>query len=599
MKKKYLFSFALAAALLSACSNDETVSDNAHPGFNAKGNAYVNLAINLPIVKGSGTRATGNFDDGEENEYRVNDATLVIFSGENEANATLASAYDLKLSFNLDDDNTNQITSSAKIVQEIKKAGTTGNLYAYVILNKDGVFGLKKLSTEPDDNYSELLDATGKPFQKDTKFSDFVSKITTTADLTGGGNSFFMTNAPVTNKAGGTQDPTGATITTLSAINPNNIYPTEAQAAASPATAVYVERANAKVTVKNSSNGKTEKDNLPYTIKGWMLDNTNTSTTVTRNFDPAWADLKTNAHDVTAPYRFVEEKAIVNGVYRTYWGKDINYNAAAKEGELETINNDNTQFKGQNLNTNAYCFENTFDVERQNKDQTTRVVVAAEFNGGKPFFTAESTINKGSSDTDKGPLYTSLQDFEDFLKGKVLSMPDVKQWVKENVNGEVTGQDITITLDNTTKAGPVVVTGVSLKDNVSLKVGADFSTTAKTIKDNLNTDKYNYYEGGISYYQARIKHFGDDLTPWDKSETPPPSEGEIYPAGNANANYLGRYGVLRNNWYQINVNNIATIGSPTVPSITGDNTPDDDKESYISVDINILPWAVRAQDVDL
>ena len=75
---------------------------------------------------------------------------------------------------------------------------------------------------------------------------------------------------------------------------------------------------------------------------------------------------------------------------------------------------------------------------------------------------------------------------------------------------------------------------------------------------------------------------------------------KIYPEGSdnrSNANYLGRYGVVRNNWYELTINNVKKLGKPGIN--TPDNTPDDELDSYISVSINILSWAKRSQYVDL
>ena len=87
-----------------------------------------------------------------------------------------------------------------------------------------------------------------------------------------------------------------------------------------------------------------------------------------------------------------------------------------------------------------------------------------------------------------------------------------------------------------------------------------------------------------------IQHFGDDQTPWTAGS-------ESYPTPNRDDNYLGRWGVLRNNWYEINVTGVKSIGSPVVPEVYG--TPDDPVQSWISVEINVLSWAKRTQNADL
>ena len=68
-------------------------------------------------------------------------------------------------------------------------------------------------------------------------------------------------------------------------------------------------------------------------------------------------------------------------------------------------------------------------------------------------------------------------------------------------------------------------------------------------------------------------------------------------AEEAARDYLGRYGVVRNNWYDINVDGIAKLGYPSVPPVDGGE--DDIVQNFISVKINILSWAKRTQGVTL
>ena len=114
------------------------------------------------------------------------------------------------------------------------------------------------------------------------------------------------------------------------------------------------------------------------------------------------------------------------------------------------------------------------------------------------------------------------------------------------------------------------------------------------LNNKLGLDKTNgvgikTYKNGESYYIARIKHFGDDLTPWNA--------GDGTYDGN-NLNWLGRYGVLRNNWYDLTINKISGPGYPDVPKVNPD-VPDDEDTKYINVEVKILDWAKRSQSVDL
>ena len=126
---------------------------------------------------------------------------------------------------------------------------------------------------------------------------------------------------------------------------------------------------------------------------------------------------------------------------------------------------------------------------------------------------------------------------------------------------------------------------------------ADLTTAAGNIATNMNAI---CYKGGKCYYQVRIKHFGDAHTPLG---TP---NGSTYEAlygdpatqgATVAKNFLGRYAVVRNNWYIIRVTAVKQIGSATIP--TPDWTPDDDNNQYITTEIYVNKWAQRTQDAEL
>lgn len=158
---------------------------------------------------------------------------------------------------------------------------------------------------------------------------------------------------------------------------------------------------------------------------------------------------------------------------------------------------------------------------------------------------------------------------------------------------------------NLKTAGSHVITLADIKDGTGAILDAGPSSTGKTgteivkaINDKLGlTDGggraeamvgINTYLKGETYYIARVKHFGDALTEW--------KSGENY--GTDNGKYLGRYGMLRNNWYELTVGNVYGPGYPGVPPVDP-TLPDDENEKYLSVSVKILSWAKRSQSVDL
>ncbi|MCD8318276.1 MAG: hypothetical protein LUC45_05295 [Paraprevotella sp.] len=103
MKKRQFFSVAVAAVLLSACSNDEVLdTTGGSQALTPGGNAYVSISLNVPNTT-TGTRFLADpsqdenkdFNDGSADESKVKSATLLVFAGPNADDATYSQKVDL------------------------------------------------------------------------------------------------------------------------------------------------------------------------------------------------------------------------------------------------------------------------------------------------------------------------------------------------------------------------------------------------------------------------------------------------------------------------------------------------------------------------
>lgn len=591
MKKTLLFSVALAGLMLGSCSSSDDLNGGGNnTGSNQSGSGYISLSLNLPTRSGSVSRAENDkFNDGLADEYAVKNGTLILFEGTDEANATFAGAYELKnLSMNLVGTTTDNITTTTKITQKINNGLSSGtnNFYAIVVLNNNGTLAV--------DGTNASLKVNDVDFPSTKKISDLQS-----LELTKNASDFYTTgflmmNAPLASAKGGADDPSSATISVASKIDKDHIYATEALAKANSSATIYVERALAKVdvTATSTTGNLTDNTSVPYTIKGWILDNTNKKTYYLRNTSNSsdWLSLKTTSTDPTKPYRFVGDNPMESSVqlYRTYWAKDPNYDAKDLSTDFNTIGN-SAPADLKSLSDHDYCLENTFTVGQQNQDVTTRVIIAAQLkDDGKTFYVV--------NDNEKDLL--DANDMKKAVKSAFLNNTDVQAWIKTGLkDGQTIDEnDLDVTVAST--AGNNVPT-VSVNATGNAKYTSGTAPTVTTdITNIMKKIKVATYENGISYYPVRIKHFGDELTPWKSSETPLPTVSTgAYPTNNQAANYLGRYGVLRNNWYNIDVTGIKKLGSPVVPEVTGDT--DDELAAYISVKINVLSWAKRTQSTVL
>ena len=592
MKIKHYFGLAVIAAMTVSCSsNDELVNGGNGSGVNESGASYASITIDLPTT--SGTRAITNdlFDGGTASEYAVNDATLLIFekdgSSENDYKFVETAQLGNLEPWKKDNITENGITTEATITAKLEKA-TVGNnnYYALVILNnKDKNDADKVTLPTGTTTYGEWNVATNAT---ETKLVDNTK-------------GFYMANAPEFKASD--QEPT-----TLVQIK--GIYRTKEEAHSQPGTTVHVERGLAKVTVESNSSRDyfaatganatgTNYNSDKVIITNWALDVTNKSSfpvhvtaglkdglTSTVQTVPAYADIWNDAaatSGTAATSRFVSHPA-TGAFKRVYWGIDPNYSM-----DLSDLTKCKTQFTlaeangtgvtwndGSGSDNPLYCLENTFDIKNMLQGQTTRVLLKATY-----------TPNALASATDK--TFFMIGNSSD-----IWTMDNLKKQIESKAKEELgITTALTVELNGDLLEGGthfLTTTNVSIKDGTTEKVDADLvaKLNTKLGLDETNGVGIKTYKNGESYYIARIKHFGDDLTPWNA--------GEAY--SNDNLKYLGRYGVLRNNWYALTINKINGPGYPDVPVVNPD-TPDDEDTKYISVNVKILDWAKRSQDWDL
>lgn len=407
-----------------------------------------------------------------------------------------------------------------------------------------------------------------------------------------------MANAPEFTEA-------GVEPTTLVQIK--GIYRTKEEAQSKPGTTIHVERGLAKVTVKSSPNNYFAEGGANVTgsnyssdkvqITNWALDVTNKksfpvhvtsglkggTTTSEGETVTGYPDIWKNESGTTpATSRFVSQLPGTGAFKRVYWGIDPNYSTnyttvEVCKGAFNVLGN--AEITG-NVANPLYCLENTFDISHMMQGQTTRVI-----------FKAKYTPKDGLAGTD-GTFYTIGN------MTTILKKADLETTVNNAATSVLPG--CTVDYTNLETGGSHVITLADIKYGTpsavleaekiyGTKKGKDI---VKEINDKLGLKAgvgINTYLKGVTYYIARIKHFGNDLTPWAAGN-------ETYGANNAK--YLGRYGVLRNNLYDLTINTISGPGYPDVPEVKPTD-PDDEDTKYISVSVKILDWAKRSDTLDL
>lgn len=583
---KNLFGMAVMATALVGCSSNDNLAPDGKDNVGKAGTAYAKFTIQLPTVSGTRTAGDPEFNGGTADEYAVNDAQLVIFQktadSDGEGDYKFVETVNIG---NLEPWNNqtpaNQgVTRYANITAKLEKVDINDSgdrYYALIILNNKDQSKVTLPTSGTSVTYSTWNGAA----------------IANAAAFLSTSDGFYMSNAPLL-KSGEPQ--------TLVPIK--GVYSTKAEAQNKPATTVYVERGMAKVTVGSASfaskpvdaTSSTIYDGDKVQITEWTLDVMNqktfpvhTTTGLTDKFANIWSNDRF--------YAGADPQ-------RVYWGTDPNYSMTslsdinACKGEFYLLDREGKTYNGVTESTATwsdqtkplYCLENTFNIDNMKQGQTTRVV-----------FKATYTPTAVASEKDKtffmigdNPKIWTKSNLEQQIANKAKELLKTEGTVTATISGDLlTGGSHLLTTDNVTiKEGEVVKNGAINFPALNTKLGLN---NTKMYVNNTPKVGIKTYEKGECYYIARIKHF-NELTPWPSVS----GSRETYGINNDanNALFLGRYGVLRNNWYDLEVTKFSAPGYPDVPEVNPTD-PDDEDTKFINVEVKILDWAKRSQSIEL
>ena len=548
---KNLFGMAVMATALVGCSSNDNLAPDGKDNVGKTGEAYASFTINLPTTRATRVAGDPAFAEGDAKEYEVKNGTILIFTNDGKyvTSAQLGNMNPWK------DIKTDGVTTAATATVQLSGVEVGGSYQALVLLNNDVDATTSKVK----------LPSTGESYATWSAKAENATAAYTNTDY------IFMANAPMY---------TGTSTEPTTLVPVANICASREQAEAKAATTVYVERGLAKVTMQKFNDGGYAIAAGTYKgdkveIKAWQLDVTNKSTFPVHQTD----GLSTAFTDIWSTSRFYDGDN--NTFKRVYWGVDPNYNDA-KYQVLENCNKAFNMISKNDINGVAgvpqYCLENTFDLANMMQGQTTRVVFKAvftpkDFTAGQTFF----KIGNNTAIWDADKLAQQIKT----VALKAMNITDAAE--KENY-----GVDLSKGTNISGVAGlhKIEAENITHTGDAQSKVTADV-VNAINEKLGLKETGISTYLNGEAYYIARIKHF-NELTPW--------TAGTPY-NGDNNA-FLGRYGVLRNNWYDLSVNSISGLGYPDVPEVKP-NVPDDENEQYINVEVKILHWAKRSQSIDL
>lgn len=557
MNKK-LLTMGLAALLMAGCSSDDVVGEN-NDGDASAVKGYVGITIALPST--SASRAVV-YDEGTPEEYAVNDVTLLFFNGDDELKqVTQFKAGDF--TWTPAEGSPDGITTETVLPVVPLKYKDATNVLAIVNNNND----LLQVTSSTFDGNGLIADAGSLKDESDVSIMNkttLLQAIENTNVTAFTSNGYFMSSAAISNLTDGDR--------LFTVVTPKESKQKAMDNAKN--TVIYVERIVGKATVNHATGGNWtdwtyEIDDAASVFNDdkiefqtWALDLTNTKT---YPFHKVSAEAgKNNGFDEWTVGDFTGNQN------RYMWAIDPNYSAdGAADLAVTSVENVNNA-----LNKPLYCLENTFNLPFMKQPQTTRLLLKAKY-------TPNSCIGTGSRGTldntgwfrlGEGTQAYTLQGIE----AELLKMAKV-------IDPQATG----VTVSNL-KVGKnaFAETGDINTIVVNTGSGTSWSTPEYTKLINM-AGKLTYFENSMCYYPVLIKHFAQ---PWINEDY------LNYPNHNNN-DFLGRYGIVRNNWYEITINSVSAPGEPVYPTVP--DLADDVTNYYIQATVKILDWAKRSQSVDL
>lgn len=324
---------------------------------------------------------------------------------------------------------------------------------------------------------------------------------------------------------------------------------------------ISVDRLSAKVELAVKDPFSTKPDGAKFTFGGWELSVTNKSVKL-------YSELITYDNATTGAVYRRDKNYLLTEQPDVTSESTMEANMDASFNYLKNIDNINEDIPAvaQADKASLYCLENTMDAKAQQLGFTTKVVVKAQY-------TPNSLTEKSSYFSWKGNYYTLDQ-----LKTEYLNHSD----------GSGLKVDLPIFLK---KAGIMTQEQFDGDQDTKNTIVTSLSEGATATQLNAKTGiigrfcAVRYYHESVCYYDVLIRH--------DQNVTEKMA--------------LGRYGVVRNNWYHLDLQSVSGPGTPWIPdpsdpdpdNPTPPDTDDDEADAYLSVKITINPWTYWTQGVDL
>lgn len=536
MKTRTLFvSALLGLGIFASCSNEELEGfENGQNHQNGEG-TLTQIALSVSTSNAT-TRVNGNTGDEVfgEDAEYTVNDLTVVFANANGIAQQVFNDLTLKTATN-DDENDKVIRVTEPFTV------TPGEYYVYVLANYEGC----KTALSP-------IIAN----QTDMKQIFSISDANALAKIEEASSNFLMTNS---------QQPEKTTIAIGSATDTekNDAGKDESN---NPETVqlldIDIERVVAKVT-------------FSQTTTTWdVMEGENEVADVTLN-GAGLINLNQKMYLVKDDQTF-ETSPIIGKTW--YYPEDPNYN------KVLTGASDESTWLSDNFSTPTatitdgfaskfYCPENTMTALAQQNGQTTGVVYKATWTPAAGAYT-ELAAKDGAGTLDK--RYEAVLALKD--KNAAITDAIFKKDEGDSSTDFYTYNDLIFVSYNAACLYKAIAEFSGNEEGMASTINTNFGTysTETDVETQENTYGIYKYAAGACYYPVWIKHNPESKTAMEQ----------------------GRYGVVRNHWYDLTVTKISKLGY-NKPTYEDPKDPDDPEEVRIQVEAKIKKWILVKQNVEL
>lgn len=592
MKIKSLLLGMLTCFAVVACTNEDTpeVSNGVD---NAGGTVY--MAVKFDISDTAGSRAVNNenalYNTGSTAEQTIDPNKSIFLFYDGSGKYVTFGTVSQSTSSSHDKDGAVENGTAIDIHNQayIALAGPDGSIKkidkVLTVVNYNNVEALKMLTLNDalkaiaeDDMIAEGKTATENDPTADAGNDD-------PANGEDGKNGFLMTTSVYLDE--------NKKVVNTTAIDDEDFYATQKEAlAATKPVVIHIERAAAKVQViakasydvkdeTAENNGADAGDihvdgalkKLQMNIDGWKLNNINPTTTIMKDISN-WT--------AAAPFTTPAWNEPAN--WRSYWAKGTNWNMTA--GNVVANSDANGKalkvyaYKDATTSATAngyeYCWEQTVNTPDGDRDtpnpNVTTVLIKAHFSFDG---------SQGDYFKHNGVFYSA-----NTLKDIILKNMATQYYTKAtDEDGKVTypgldRDDLVIASDGTLAGITVKVKEKEGETEITYYTDEKETTVAQSvINDAIKATGYVEgvvgYKNGACYYQIPIEHL----------------------SSTADAPF---YGVVRNHWYKLTINDVKHIGEAVYnPDVLIPQIPPKNTEFYMAAEIHVLSWRVVDQGVTL